>query len=40
MVNKGEEVEEGGQRYKLPVIRQINTRDVMYNIGTIVNTAV
>ena len=28
------------KRYKLPVIRQINTRHVMYNMMTIVNTAV
>ena len=28
------------QRYKLPVIREISPRDVMYNMMTIVNTAV
>ena len=36
----GQGVEEGGQRYKLPVLRKINPRAVMYNTGTIVNTAV
>ena len=34
------ELEEGDQRWKLPVTRQINTRDVMYNMMTIVSTAV
>ena len=28
------------KRYKLPVIRQISTRDVMYNIMNITNAAV
>ena len=27
------------KRYKLPVIRQISTRDVMYNMINIINTA-
>lgn len=41
MVRLGEvgeegELDEGGQRYKLPVIRQISTRDAMYHIINIV----
>ena len=28
------------KRYKLPVIRHISTRDVMYNVINTVNTAV
>ena len=28
------------KRYKLPVIRQISTRDIMYNIANIINTNV
>ena len=28
------------KRYKLPVIRQISSRDVMYNMINIINTAV
>lgn len=32
------ELDEGG--YKLPVIRKIDTGDEMYNMMTIVNTAV
>ena len=27
------------KRYKFPVIRQISTRDVMYNMINIINTA-
>ena len=28
------------KRYKLPVIRKISTRDIMYNTTNIINTAV
>ena len=36
---KGES-EEGGQRHKLPFMKWMNTRAVMYNLMTIVNTVV
>ena len=34
------ELEEGSKTYKLPAIRQINSRDAMYNMMTIANTTV
>ena len=34
------ELDKGSQKYKFPVIRQINIRDVMYSMINTVNTAV
>ena len=35
-----EELNEGGQRYKFPVIRQISSGEIMYNMITIASTAI
>ena len=37
-IGRIEEVGMGVKRYKCPVIRQISTRDIVYNMRTIVNT--
>lgn len=37
---EGGESEEGGHRYKLPVLRSVSTMDVMYSMGTTVTSAV
>ena len=34
------ELDEGSQNVQIPIIRQINTKDVMYNMINIINTAV
>ena len=34
------ELDEGSEMYKLPIIWEISTRDVMYNMMSIINTAV
>ena len=45
LVNRGGvwgngKLDEDSQKYKLPVIREMSTRDVMYNMINIINTAV
>jgi len=38
--SEGGKLEKGGQKVQLPVTRQLSTRDVLYNMMTIVNTAI